>query len=195
MNKHREKISLWIRDSIETKNRLLKEEIDNILKVSKVLIRCLKKGGKIILFGNGGSAADAQHIAAELVGRFRRERKALSAVALTTDTSVITAIANDYDYKDIFLRQIQAIAKKKDVAFGISTSGNSDNVFEGLMVAKHLGLITISLTGKSGGKISRISDYNINIPSDNTAHIQEAHITVGHILCELIEEAFVNDHI
>ncbi|MCM8783767.1 MAG: D-sedoheptulose 7-phosphate isomerase [Candidatus Omnitrophica bacterium] len=191
MKKNREKISLWIKDSIELKDKILKEQINNISEIGNIMISCLRKGGKIIFFGNGGSAADAQHIAAELVGRFRRERKALSAISLTTDTSVITAIANDYNFKDIFVRQLQAIAKKGDVAFGISTSGNSDNVFEGLIIAKHLGLTTVSLTGKNGGKIARISDYNINIPSEHTAHIQEAHITIGHILCELIEENFV----
>jgi len=193
MKKEKEKIIACIKESIEIKNELLQKEVENILKISKVLINCLKRGGKIILFGNGGSAADAQHIAAELIGRFRYERKAFPAIALTTNTSVITAIANDYDYKDIFVRQIQALAQKKDVAIGISTSGNSDNVFEGLIMAKHLGLVTISLTGKDGGKIARISDYNINIPSKHTARIQEAHITIGHILCELIEDKLSND--
>jgi len=188
-NKTREKIDTWLKDSIELRDILRKTEIDTILTISKVLIKTLKQGGKIILFGNGGSAADAQHIAAEFVGRFRRERKALPAISLTTDTSVLTAIANDYDFRDVFTRQVQALAQKKDIAWGISTSGNSNNVFEALVIARHLGLTTISLTGKDGGKISRIVDYNINIPSNNTAHIQEAHITVGHILCELVEEA------
>jgi len=187
----KKKIDFWLKESIEIKNNLRHKEINSISIIAKVLTKCLKKDGKIILFGNGGSAADAQHIAAELVGRFRRERKALAAIALNTNTSVITAIANDYDYKDIFVRQLQALARKNDVAFGISTSGNSNNVFEALVMAKHMGLTTVALTGKDGGKIARIADYNITIPSNNTAHIQEAHITIGHILCELVEEAFI----
>jgi D-sedoheptulose 7-phosphate isomerase len=185
------KIDLWLCESIEIKDRIRQESVNVILNISKILIKCLKKEGKIILFGNGGSAADAQHIAAELVGRFRRERRPLSAIALTTNTSIITAIANDYDYKDIFVRQLQSLAKTGDVALGLSTSGNSNNVFEALLVAKHLGLITVALTGKDGGKIAKIVDYNITIPSHNTAHIQEAHITIGHILSELVEEVFV----
>ncbi|MCM8778762.1 MAG: D-sedoheptulose 7-phosphate isomerase [Candidatus Omnitrophica bacterium] len=190
MKEEKEKISFWLEESVRIKERILREQIENILSIGKLLIQSLKRGGKIIFFGNGGSAADAQHLSAELVGRFRRERKALSALSLTTNTSTITAVANDYNYKDIFVRQLQAIAKKGDVAFGISTSGNSDNVFEALLLAKHLGLKTVSLTGREGGKIARVSDYNINIPSEHTAHIQEAHITIGHILCDLIEEAF-----
>lgn len=191
MVNYKRKIELWLKESAEIKEDLSKKKIDLILTVNKALTKCLKRGGKIILFGNGGSAADAQHIAAELVGRFRRERDALAAIALNTNTSVITAIANDYDFKDIFARQLQALAKKEDVALGISTSGNSNNVFEALVMAKHMGLTTVSLTGRDGGKIARVADYNINIPSNNTAHIQEAHITIGHILCELIENTFI----
>ncbi len=191
MVNYKRKIELWLKESTEIKEDLSKKKIDLILTVNKALTKCLKRGGKIILFGNGGSAADAQHIAAELVGRFRRERDALAAIALNTNTSVITAIANDYDFKDIFARQLQALAKKEDVALGISTSGNSNNVFEALVMAKHMGLTTVSLTGRDGGKIARVADYNINIPSNNTAHIQEAHITIGHILCELIENTFI----
>lgn len=191
MSKDKKKIEQWLKESSLIKDKIRSSQTEAILNISKVLIKCLKRGSKIILFGNGGSAADAQHIAAELVGRFRRERKALPAIAITTNTSVITAIANDYDYKDIFVRQLQALAKRKDIAFGLSTSGNSNNVFEALVIAKHLGMTTISLTGKDGGKVARVADYNITVPSNNTAHIQEAHITIGHILCELVEETFV----
>ena len=147
----------------------------------------IKKGGKVILFGNGGSAADAQHIAAELVGRFKLERQGLAAVALTTNTSVITSIANDYGYEEIFSRQMEGLATDNDIAIAISTSGNARNVITGMLEAKKLGIKTIAITGSGGGEMATIADLALIVPSDNTARIQESHITIGHIICELVE--------
>lgn len=191
MKLNERKIDSWFAEAAVISEKIRVEHAALILEISKALIKCLKRGGKIILFGNGGSAADAQHIAAELVGRFFKERKALAAIALTTNTSTVTAVANDYGYEYVFARQIEAIAEKRDIAFGISTSGNSPNVFKALSAARKKRMVTIALTGKNGGNISKATDYNITIPSYNTAHIQEAHIAIGHILCALIEEAFV----
>ncbi len=185
------KIGSWFAEAAVINEKIRVSHTASILEISKALIKCLKRGGKIILFGNGGSAADAQHIAAELVGRFFNERRALSAIALTTNTSIITAVANDYDYGYVFARQIEAIAERRDVALGISASGSSPNVLRALSAAKKKGMVTVALTGKDGGRVSKAVDHNITIPSYNTAHIQEAHIAIGHILCALIEEAFV----
>ena len=185
----REKIKEIISESIQVKEELLKSKVSSILEISEVIIDALKKGGKLIVFGNGGSASDAQHIAAELVGRFKKERPALSALALTTNTSIITALANDFGYEIIFSRQIEALAGKLDVAFGISTSGKAKNVALGLKQAKKMGLKTIALTGGDGGELVKIADLSLVVPSGVTARIQEAHITIGHILCELIEES------
>jgi len=179
-------------EGIEVKKAILanNELLELILEASLACIRVLKSGGKIILFGNGGSAADAQHIAAELIGRYLRDRRALAAFALTTNTSSLTAIANDYTYEQVFSRQIEAIGKKGDIAIGISTSGNSKNVIQALLEAKKQGLVTIGMTGSSGGILKHETDYCVCIPSDHTPRIQEAHIAVGHILCEIIEEHF-----
>jgi len=147
----------------------------------------LAKGGTLFWCGNGGSAADSQHLAAELVGRFKNNRKALRSVALTTDTSVLTCIANDYSYDDIFSRQLEALGRDGDVLVAISTSGNSENVSRALISAKELGVKTIALLGKDGGKAKELADLSIVIPSNSTARIQEAHILIGHILCDLIE--------
>lgn len=147
----------------------------------------LSKGGTLFWCGNGGSAADSQHLAAELVGRFKKNRKALRSIALTTDTSVLTCVANDYSYADIFSRQLEALARGGDVLMAISTSGNSENVIRALMCAKELGAKTIALLGKDGGQAKALADLAIVIPSDSTARIQEAHILIGHILCDLIE--------
>ena len=161
-----------------------------IKEVSEVIINALKNQKKVLLFGNGGSAADAQHIAAELTGRYKKERVALPAIALTTDTSAITAISNDYGYERLFERQLEAFCKKGDIAIGISTSGNSKNVIKGLLKAKELGGICISLSGNGGGEMKSISDYNLIIPSNNTPRIQEIHILIGHLICSLVDEAF-----
>ena len=148
----------------------------------------LRAGNKLLVFGNGGSASDAQHMAAELVGRFQRERAALAAIALTTDTSILTSIANDYSFKQVFGRQIEAIGQAGDVALGISTSGESPNVELALQVAKAKGLKTIALTGRDGGSVGRAADIHVNVPDQSTARVQEVHRTLIHVLCEVIEE-------
>jgi len=176
-----------IRDSIAAKEALCKTEITNIEAAARAIIDSLKDGGKLIVFGNGGSAADSQHIAAELVGRFKMERKALPAIALTTNTSTLTAIANDYGYDVVFSRQIEALGKKGDVALGISTSGNSKNVIEAFKTAKALGMKTIALSGGDGGKMKNEADISIVVGTKDTPRIQESHIMIGHIICGLIE--------
>ncbi|OQW69011.1 MAG: phosphoheptose isomerase [Proteobacteria bacterium ST_bin12] len=148
---------------------------------------CIKNGGKILIMGNGGSAADSQHIAAEIVGRFKKERKGMPAIALTTDTSIITSVGNDYGYDYIFARQIEALCRPEDLVIGITTSGNSANVVSAMQAAKEIGATTIGLTGGSGGKLNSICDFNLVMPSSVTARIQEAHIFVGHSLCEILE--------
>jgi len=148
---------------------------------------CIKFGGKILIMGNGGSAADSQHIAAEIVGRYKKERKGMPAIALTTDTSILTSVGNDYGYDYIFARQVEALCRPEDLVIGITTSGNSANVVRGMEAAKEAGAITVGLTGGSGGKLNAICDYNLVIPSAVTARIQEAHIFVGHSLCEILE--------
>ncbi|MBN1353916.1 MAG: D-sedoheptulose 7-phosphate isomerase [Candidatus Omnitrophica bacterium] len=158
-----------------------------IEKAASIAIGAIKKGGKLIVFGNGGSAADSQHMAAELVGRFKKERKALPAIALTTNSSILTALANDYDYGLTFARQVEALGKAGDVAIGISTSGKAANVIDAIAKAKKLGLTTIGLTGKDGGHLKDLADLPIVVESDDTPRIQEAHILIIHVLCELIE--------
>lgn len=177
-------------DSIKIKEKTAECCSDSIIEAVNLIVRSIRKGGKLILFGNGGSAADSQHVAAELIGRFKKERKALAAVALTTNTSIMTALGNDYDFDIIFKRQIEGIASKGDVAFGISTSGNSKNVILGIEAAKKMGLVTITLTGNSGGKLAKLSDVSIVVPSADTPRIQESHICISHIICELVENAF-----
>jgi D-sedoheptulose 7-phosphate isomerase len=159
-----------------------------VVKVAEAMTECLRSGNKILFFGNGGSAADAQHLAAEFSGRFLKERPSLSGWALTTNSSVLTAIGNDYSFDEVFTRQIQGIGSADDVAFAISTSGNSPNVLKAVSVAREKRLVTVGLTGKTGGKLASAIDHCICIPSDQTPRIQEAHILTGHILCELIDE-------
>lgn len=178
-----------IEESIKVKEAISASQAGNIGKASGLITETLKNGGKILIFGNGGSAADSQHMAAELVGRFKKERKALAAIALTANTSILTAIANDYGCDVIFSRQVEALGKKGDVAFGISTSGNSRNVIEAINKARSMGLKTVALVGNAGGKLKNICDATITASSKDTARIQEAHITVIHIICELVEEA------
>ena len=158
-----------------------------IQKVINEIIRCLKNGNKVILFGNGGSAADAQHIAAEFIGRFELERKSLAAIALTTDTSVITSLSNDYDYDMVFSRQCESLVSKGDVVIGISTSGNSKNVYEGIKTSKNKGASIITLLGNKGGKIKELSDISIIVDSSITSQIQEAHRVIYHIICKIVE--------
>jgi D-sedoheptulose 7-phosphate isomerase len=160
----------------------------DILEAANRIKSRLEKGGKLILMGNGGSAADSQHIAAELVGRFKKERRAIPAIALTVDTSSLTALGNDYGFDTIFERQLEALARENDAVVGISTSGNSENVVRALKKANSLGAETIGLVGNNGGKIKEVANLSIVVPSNDTARIQEVHITIGHIICELIEE-------
>jgi len=184
----RERVREIILESIQVKEGLLKDNISQILKLSELIIDSIRKGGKLIIFGNGGSAGDAQHISAELIGRFKKDRPALAAISLTTNTSIITALANDFGYDIIFARQIEGLAGKNDVALGISTSGKAKNVTLGLKQARKMGLKTIALTGCDGGEIAKIADISLIVSSNITARIQEAHILIGHIICELIEE-------
>jgi D-sedoheptulose 7-phosphate isomerase len=180
-------IILDILDSgIEIKRRCIESNIDNIITAARMLASCMASGNKVFIFGNGGSAADAQHLAAELVNRFRIERPPLAAIALTTDTSILTSIGNDYHFDEIFSKQIHALGKKGDIAWGISTSGNSPNVLKAVIAAQKTGLTTIALTGRSG-KLSDCADLVLSVESDITARIQETHIMLGHIVCDLLE--------
>ncbi len=184
----RERIVQSIKESIQTKETLLTNGlVDKIEEAAALLIRTYQKKGKLLLCGNGGSAADAQHIAAELVGRFEKERRALPAIALTTNSSNLTCIANDYDFETIFSRQVEAQSQKGDLLLAISTSGNSKNIVKAVETAKKLGVTVIGLTGKSGGKLKGKVDLLLNVPSEETPRIQESHILIGHILCDLLE--------
>jgi D-sedoheptulose 7-phosphate isomerase len=179
-----------IRDCASVMQSLLESSdyLSAVVEVADVMTKCLRSGNKILFFGNGGSAADAQHLAAELSGRFLRERESLSGWALTTNSSLLTAIGNDYSFDEVFARQIQGIGSPNDVAFAISTTGNSPNVLRAVNVAREKKLVTVGLAGKTGGKLYSAVDHCICIPSDHTPRIQEVHILTGHILCELIEE-------
>ena len=172
--------------------KLLENLNGELIESVKLCVECLKNDGKILLFGNGGSAADAQHIAAELVGRYKLEREGLPAIALTTDSSTLTSISNDYGFSNVFVRQVKAIAKKGDVVIGISTSGTSENVVNALQVASSLGCITIALSGQNAEKVNKISDITLAVPSLNTPRIQEMHILIGHTICGLIDRGFTN---
>ena len=165
----------------------LRPQIPNLIKAAETIYKSLEDGHKLLVFGNGGSAADAQHISGELLGRFKTSRKGLAAIALTTDTSFLTARSNDYGFESIFERQVEALAGYGDVLWGISTSGNSENVLRAFRKGHRIGTYNFSLTGRNGGKLKKLSDLNINIPIDNTARIQEAHELAYHIISELIE--------
>jgi D-sedoheptulose 7-phosphate isomerase len=175
-------------ESVRTLQELADQAVE-IEKAARVMIACLRDGGKIVTFGNGGSAADAQHFAAELSGRFEKDRPGLGAVALTTNVSTLTAIANDYDYAHVFVRQVQGFVKKGDVAVGISTSGNSRNVLEALAEARKLGAATVAWTGRDGGKMKAVVDICLRVPSDRTPRVQEGHVLILHTLCSLVEDA------
>ncbi len=177
-------------DSIRTKEKVRGALIPVIEQAAHLLIEALESGHKILLFGNGGSAADSQHIAAELVGKLLVRRRALPALALTTDTSSLTALGNDFGYESIFQRQIEALGQPGDVAVGISTTGRSPNVLSAITTARQKGLKTVALTGRDGKPLADMVDISITVPSDSTQRIQESHITIGHILCELIEAHF-----
>ncbi len=175
------------RESGQVKEAFVNENLNRIVAVVEAVTAALKAGNKILLFGNGGSAADAQHLAAEFVNRFVIERPPLPAIALTTDTSIITSIGNDYDFAEIFSKQIRAIGRKGDIAWGMSTSGTSVNVVKGLEAAKKIGMVTIGLTGRDGGDVAKIVDHALNVSSTSTPRIQEVHITVGHVICEMVD--------
>ncbi len=188
----RDIVEKHISKNIELLNEL-KTQIDVIVEIAGKFIETLRSGNKILLFGNGGSAADAQHLAAEFVGRFRLERKGLPAIALTTNTSSLTSIGNDYGFQDVFKRQIEALGKPGDLAVGISTSGNAANVIEGIEEAKRIGMVTVGFTGSHGGSLKKLFDEEKSVdlvfiaPGQETPHIQEMHIMAGHIICELVE--------
>ncbi len=181
-------IAKHLRDSIAVKEELLKNDVPLIEKAVLKVSDCLQADGKLLFMGNGGSASDSQHLAAEFVGRYEKERRPLAAIALTTDTSILTAVGNDYGFEKIFERQIEALGKKGDILFAISTSGNSKNVLQGVRKAKELGLYTIGFTGGMGGELKSLVDLALVIPSKKTSRIQESHILIGHILCECVDE-------
>ena len=183
------RITEAFRESIEVKEAFLRDHLSAFIEAVEVVTASLRQGGKLLIFGNGGSAADAQHIAAEIVNRFLINRRALPAVALTTDTSILTSVANDFDFSEVFSRQVEALGRAGDVAIAISTSGGSPNVNRGIEAAREAGMTSIALTGGDGGEAARLADLVLNVSSTTTtARIQETHITVAHILCELVEE-------
>ena len=181
-----------LEDSIATKRGCIENNIENIIQATDMLTACLTRGNKILIFGNGGSAADAQHLAAEFVNRFQIERPPLAALALTTDTSTLTSIGNDYHFDDIFAKQVQALGRPGDIAWGISTSGNSANVIKAIQLARKIGLSTIGMTGRAG-QLAGCVDLVFAVASDVTARIQESHITIGHILCDLVDRSLYPD--
>lgn len=187
----RERIS----ESIETKNKILNDSalLNNVLQSALIILEAIKNGNKIIFCGNGGSAADAQHLAAELMGKFYFDRQPLAAISLTVNTSILTAIGNDFGYEEIFVRQLQGIGEKGDILVGISTSGNSKNIIEVFEYAKNNMIKTIAFTGQTGGRLKDYTDVLINVPSEDTPRIQEAHITLGHIICEIVEKEIINE--
>lgn len=181
-------------DTIALHEQVRRADSSAIVAAVAAIVGSFRRGGKVLVFGNGGSAADAQHVAAELVGRFLRERAAMAAVALTTDTSVLTSLANDYAFDRVFARQIEALGRDGDVAFGISTSGASMNVVAGLDAARARGLRTIALTGRDGGAVGRAAEIHVNVASDSTPRVQEVHRTLLHVICDLVERAFVDEN-
>ena len=180
-----------IQESIEIKTKL-KEQANQIIDVGLLMSNSINSGGKSVFFGNGGSAADAQHICAELVGKFQIKRRGLPSIAFTTNTSILTAIANDFGYDRVFERQVQSMVNANDVVIGISTSGNSENVIRGLEAAKKIGAKTVGLTGIDGGRLSYVVDIVIKVPSNNTQRIQECHIMIGHLMCSIIEKELLD---
>lgn len=180
-------IASELESHLETINAVMETMGDDLEKASALAVEVLKRGNKVLLCGNGGSAADAQHIAAELTGRYKTERRGLPGIALTTDTSALTAIGNDYGYDRVFDRQVEALANKGDLLIGISTSGNSANIVSALKLAKEMGCFTLGLSGRDGGKMNEVCDINLIVPSNNTPRIQEMHILFGHTICQIID--------
>ena len=187
-------IEFEFNEHLKTAQATMESISDSLETAANLCINSLKNGGKILIFGNGGSAADAQHIAAELVGRYKTERIGLPAMALTTDTSALTAIGNDYGYDRIFNRQVEALANKGDVIIGISTGGSSGNVISGLKLAKELECKTVGFSGRGGGDMNTLCDINLVVPAEDTARIQEMHIVIGHTICHLIDQAFIDEN-
>ncbi len=185
-----EEIKSRFSESAEIKLKITRDDelIRKILGVAEDIVKALKSGNKVLICGNGGSAADAQHIAAELLGKFYMERKALPAISLNTNVSVLTAVANDYSYEDVFSRQVEGLGNPGDILIGISTSGNSKNILKAFKTARTLNIKTVGMTGITGGKMKDLSDVCLTVPSDVTPRIQESHITIGHIICEIIEK-------
>lgn len=183
----RQEIERIFEESIQVKQNACRANIETISVAAETIIKAFKNNRKVLFFGNGGSAADSQHMAAEFIGRFQRERSAWPAIALTTDTSALTALGNDYSFDIVFARQIEGLGEKGDIAFGISTSGNSKNVVEGFKSAKEKGMTIIALTGRDGGAIGQMADIHLNVPAQKTARVQESHICMMHIICELVE--------
>ena len=187
-------IEFEFNEHLKTAQATMESISDSLEIAANLCINSLKSGGKILIFGNGGSAADAQHIAAELVGRYKAERKGLAAIALTTDSSALTCITNDYSYDYVFSRQVEALANNKDVVIGISTGGTSSNVVSGLKTAKDLGCKTIGFSGRGGGKFNDLCNINLVVPAQDTPRIQEMHIVIGHTICHLIDQAFIDEN-
>ncbi len=181
------RLGRMVEESIRLKDRFFTEHGEKVLVAAQLLVDVFQAGGRVLIFGNGGSAADAQHLAAEFVNRFQVERPPLAALALTTDTSILTAVANDYDFKQVFAKQVRALGRPGDLAWGISTSGNSPNVVAGLETARELGLRTLALSGGDGGPVADGADVALIVPSRNTPRVQEVHITLGHVLCDLVD--------
>jgi D-sedoheptulose 7-phosphate isomerase len=177
-----------LENSIKAKEDFVSTQEQNLILLVDWVVSCFNNGGKLLVFGNGGSAADAQHLAAEFVNRFLIDRRPLPALALTTDTSILTSVGNDFSYDDIFAKQIYALGKKEDIALGISTSGNSPNVVNAIQAARDIGMQTAVLTGGSGGKLSSEAELVLNVPCDKTPHIQETHLWIEHMLCWLVDE-------
>jgi D-sedoheptulose 7-phosphate isomerase len=190
----KEKILKAFEESISVKQQFIKDNLDMVFEVSKLLSDTFNRGNKLILFGNGGSASDASHIAGEFVNRFKKERPGLPAISLNTDVAVMTAIANDYDFSEIFSRQLKVLAQDGDVAIAISTSGNSPNILKAVDTAKRKKLKIIAFTGAKGDKLAAKANYSFVVPSSNTPRIQETHITLGHILCQMVEEILFEAH-
>lgn len=184
----KDKMTSIIEESVKVKEQVKEKLIDNIMAVTEEILTCYNRGNKLLICGNGGSAADAQHFVGELMGKFKMERTPLPCIALTTNSSLITAWSNDFSFDTVFERQIEALGDKDDVLISITTSGNSENIIRGIQKAKELGMRTASLLGKDGGKTRSMSDIEVIVPSDNTPRIQEAHILIIHIICELVEE-------
>jgi D-sedoheptulose 7-phosphate isomerase len=184
-----ENVSAVLQESANIKIQLAREQAGAIVAVIEAVVTALARGRTILFFGNGGSAADSQHLAAELVGRFTLERRALPAIALTTDTSILTSIGNDYGFDRIFIRQVQGLGRPGDVAIGLSTSGNSPNVLLAMDAAREQRMVTVALTGQSGGRLAEQVDFCLRVPSSDTARIQESHITIGHLICQGVDEA------